>query len=130
LTDHNGHAQLADFDPPTIVSGPAYITVISSSYVSVGTFRCLSPEPITPDQFGCEESFPTKRRDCYVLEMMRYEALNGRIPIARPKGFVYVRRVIEGLHPERYQGEEGVWFADRSWKMEVCWTPPPRRGVE
>ena len=122
LINRNGRAQLADFGLLTIVSDPAHVTVASSSYMSGGTIRWMSPELLDPEQ----NNRPTKSSDCYALGMVIYEVLSGRTPFHQLGDLVVMRRVPEGLRPERPQGEEGVLFTDGLWGMvERCWAPGP-----
>ena len=126
LIDHNGHAQLADFGLLTIISDPAYTTMTFSSHISGGTVRWMSPELLAPEQSGRQDSRPTKFSDCYALGMVIYEVLSGRVPFDQLRDTIVMRRVPEGLRPERPQGEEGAWFTDWLWVMvERCWIARP-----
>jgi len=87
-----------------------------------GTTRWMSPELLHPDLFGLKESRPTKGSDCYALGMVIYEVLSGQVPFAQFKEFIVMRKVIEGEHPERPGGSEGVWFTDDLWEtLTQCW---------
>jgi len=68
----------------------------------------VSPELLHPDQFGLEDSRPTKESDCYALWMVIYEVLSGQVPFAPLKDFVVMRKVVEGEHPGRPEGAKGV----------------------
>ena len=133
LIDHDCHAKLTDFGLLTIISDPAFATVSSTSFVSGGTIRWMSPELLAPDQFGSEDNRPTKFSDCYALGMVVYEVLSGRVPFDHSRDFIVRRKVIEGSRPERLEGEEGVWFSDRLWEtVELCWAhrPDSRPSIE
>ena len=122
LINRAGHAQLADFGLLTIISDPVHATVASSSYISGGTIRWMGPELLDPEQ----NNHPTKSSDCYALGMVIYEVLSGRTPFHQLGDLVVMRRVPEGLRPERPEGEEGVWFTDELWgTVERCWAPGP-----
>ncbi|KAF9644941.1 kinase-like protein [Thelephora ganbajun] len=126
LIDKHGHACLADFGLVTIASDPAYHTTLTSS-TNAGTIRWMSPELLDPDQFGFEDSRPTKESDCYALGMVIYEVLNGQPPFASCKGFIVSRKVIEGERPGRPDGAEGAWFTDDLWGiLERCWSAQPK----
>jgi len=87
----------------------------------------MSPELLDPDQFGFENSRPTKESDCYALGMVILEVLSGQAPFTRYKEFVVMRKVIEGERPGRPEGAEGVWFTDDFWRMlENCWSSQPK----
>ena len=86
----------------------------------------MSPELLHPDQFGLEDSQPTKQSDCYALGMVIYEVLSGQAPFASLKDFVVIRKVVDGERPARPEGAKGVWFADDLWgTMNLCWETQP-----
>jgi len=88
----------------------------------------MSPELLDPDRFGLGDGRPTKHSDCYALGMVILEVLSGKPPFSNYNNFVVIRKIIEGEHPGRPQGEEEVWFTDRLWEMlEQCWSPQPAR---
>ena len=81
----------------------------------------MSPELLHPEEFGFEDSRPTKASDCYALGMVILEVLSGQAPFARDKDFIVMRKVINGERPER---PRGVWFTDILWvTLEECWSP-------
>ena len=82
-----------------------------------GTIKWMSPELLDPDQFGFENSRPTKESDCYALGMVILEVLTGQAPFTPYKDFVVMRKVIEGHHPAR---PEGTWFTDDLWERWSC----------
>jgi len=125
LIDQDGHARLTDFGLLTIVSDPTSFTA-SNSLVIGGTTRWMSPERLHPDQFGFEDSRPTKQSDCYALGMVMYEVLSGQAPFAPLMDLVVMRKVLDGEHPARPEGAKGVWFTDDLWgMMELCWATQP-----
>jgi len=125
LIDEGGHARLADFGLLTIVSDATNF-MTSSSLAICGTTRWMSPELLHPDQFGPEDSRPTKESDCYALGMVIYEVLSGQAPFAPLKDFIVMRKVVDGERPTRPEGIKGVWFTDDLWEMmELCWAPRP-----
>ena len=86
----------------------------------------MSPELLHPDQFGFEDSRPTKESDCYALGMVIYEVLSGQTPFTSLKDFVVMRKVVDGERPARPEGSKGAWFTDDLWGMiELCWTTRP-----
>ena len=132
LIDRNGHARLADFGLLTAISDPTNFTA-SSSAVTHGTTRWMSPELLHPDLFDLKDSRPTKESDCYAFGMVIYEVLSGRVPFAKFKEFIVMRKVIEGEHPERPEGAEGKRFTNDLWKTLIqCWATRPgsRPGIE
>ena len=127
LIDENGHACLADFGLLTSVS--EFLTT-SGSPMMGGSVRWMSPELIDPEQFGLEDSRPTKESDCYAFGMVIYEVLSGQVPFASFRDFVVIRKVIEGEHPERPDGSKGAWFTDGIWEMlELCWKHLPSERI-
>ena len=121
LIDDNGHARLADFGLLTIVSDPTYFTA-SSSVVTGGTTRWMSPELLHPEQFGLDHSQPTRESDCYALGMVIYEVVSGQVPFARFKDYIVTRKVIDGERPGRPEGEKRLWFTNKLWKtLGLCW---------
>ena len=127
LVDQNGHARLADFRLLTAISDPTNFTG-SSSFVAHGTTRWMSPELLHPEQYDLKDSRPTRGSDCYALGMVIYEVLSGQVPFPESKEFIVMRKVIEGEHPERPKGAEGVWFTDDLWETLVhCWAQPGNR---
>ena len=126
LIDDNGHARLADFGLLTIVSDPTYFTA-SSSVVTGGTTRWMSPELLHPEQFGLDHSQPTRESDCYALGMVIYEVVSGQVPFALWKDYIVTLKVIEGERPGRPEGAKGVWFTDDLWEMlGLCWDAQAR----
>ena len=101
LIDESGHARLADFGFLTIVSDPTNFTA-SSSLVIGGMTRWMSPELLHPDQFGLEDSRPTKESNCYLLGMVIYEVLSGQAPFTPLKDFIVMRKVTD-------TGDKGLW---------------------
>ena len=98
----------------------------SGSLVGGGTTRWMSPELLSPDQFGLDDSRPTTESDCYALGMVIYEVLSGQTPFMSLKDFVVMRKVVDGERPARPEGTKGVWFTDDLWgTMELCWATQP-----
>jgi len=88
--------------------------------------RWMSPERLHPDQFGLEDSRPTKESDCYALGMVIYEVLSGQTPFTQLMDYVVMRKVVDGEHPARPDGAKGVWFADGLWETtKLCWATRP-----
>jgi len=88
--------------------------------------RWMSPERLHPDQFGFEDSRPTKESDCYALGMVIYEVLSEQTPFAQLMDLIVMRKVVDGEHPARPEGAKGVWFTDGLWgTMELCWATRP-----
>jgi len=126
LIDQHGHARIADFGLLTIVSNSTLFTA-SSSIMTGGTTRWMSPELLHPDLFGFEDSRPTKESDCYALGMVIYEVLSGQVPFASLKDFIVMRKVIEGERPERPEGVKGRWLTDDLWAIvNLCWVTQPK----
>ena len=125
LIDQNGFARLADFGLLTIISDPTNYTV-SSSAMTHGTTRWMSPELLDPDQFEFCDGQPTKKSDCYALGMVIYEVLSGKAPFMPLKEYIVMRKVLEGERPGIPEGSDGVWFTDGLWRMvNRCWTTQP-----
>ena len=121
LVDQDGHARLADFGLLTTISDYTYFNT-SSSALTGGTTRWMSPELLDPEQFGLDHGRPTKESDCYALGMVIYEVLTGRPPFAPLKDHVVTRKVTDGKRPERPEGVKGTWFTDELWEMlALCW---------
>ena len=96
----------------------------------------MGPELFYPEKLGLTGRRPTKSSDCYALGMVIYEVLSGKVPFHHYKyykGIAVVWRILNGEHPERPQGEGGVWFMDDFWNtLRRCWelTPDDRPGAE
>jgi len=88
----------------------------------------MSPELLDPDRSGFASNQPTKKSDCYALGMVVLEVLSGRAPFTPFRDFTVMRKVLEGEHPGRPEGAEGMWFTDDLWEMlEQCWSHHPER---
>ena len=87
----------------------------------------MSPERLNPIQFGLKDGRPTKESDCYALGMVVLEVLSGQVPFTEdPSDFTAMQKILEGVHPERPQGVEGVHFTDELWGMlQRCWLSQP-----
>ena len=93
----------------------------------------MSPERLDPDQFGREDSRPTKESDRYALGMVVLEVVSGRAPFSSYATHVVQQKVTRGERPGRPEGPEGAWFTDDLWRMlELCWEtlPENRPGIE
>jgi len=134
LINRAGRACLAGFNLLTIASSESTSTVSSCTEGGGGgTIRWMSPELLGPERFGLEGSCPTRESDCYALGMVIYEVLSGQAPFPPDEDPVVVRKVLEGEHPERPQGESGKPFTDAIWGLlKLCWKPQPndRTSVE
>ena len=120
LVDQTCHARLADFGLLTVISDPANI-LPSSSYAPGGTARWMSPERISPEDFGCKTSRPSISSDCYSLGMVIYEIISGNVPFHKDIDFAVFVKVLRGARPPREEG-----FPNNLWNMmERCWMPPP-----
>ena len=128
LIDKDSNAQLADFGLMTIISDSTLAATTTLSEGS-GTLRWMSPELHDPEQFGGKNGRPTMESDCYALGMVILEVLTSKIPFQRYTDLVFMRKIIEGKHPDRPEepGEpEAVWFTNDLWRMlEQCWSHKP-----
>jgi len=81
----------------------------------------MSPELISPEQFGSKKSRPTTTSDCYALGMVIYETISGNLPFHEHADLAVFVKVLKGDRPTR-RGR----FANDLWKMlESCWVPQP-----
>ena len=120
LIDETGQPRLADFGLLKITSDPANI-FSSSSNSPVGTVRWMSPELISPQEFGCKKSRPTRSSDCYALGMVIYETISGKLPFYKYTDYMVFLKVTKGERPSRE-----ARFSEGLWEMlERCWTPYP-----
>ena len=127
LIDQDGQARLADFGLLTIVLDSTYSTSLSTPK-SAGTTRWMSPELLDPNRFNLGGGRPTKDSDCYALGMVILEVLSGKPPFQNCNGLIVMKKIVDGEHPGRPQGEEGVWFTDNLWEiLEQCWSSQPER---
>ena len=88
----------------------------------------MSPEIINPQDFGLNDSRPTKSSDCYSLGMVIYETISGHRPFHEYRDYTVPLKVTQGEHPLREDG-----FTDSLWEMlERCWAyqPSARPSVE
>ena len=99
-----------------------------SSYMDAGTTQWMSPELLDPGRFNLTEGRRTKESDCYALGMVIYEILSGQAPFAPLRPPPVIWRVLEGLRPERPEGE--VLFTDDIWRtLELCWKHQPGERI-
>ena len=58
--------------------------------------------------------------------MVIYEVLSGQVPFRLSGEFVAMEKVIEGVRPERPEGEIGMLFTDGIWELvHLCWMHQP-----
>ena len=120
LIDQAGNARLADFGLLTILSDPVN-GLSSSSLTQGGSARWMGPELVDPQQFGLENSRPTKPSDCYALGMVIYETISGHLPFHQHTDLTVFVKVLAGERPIR-----GAGFAESLWEMLTrCWTSQP-----
>lgn len=82
----------------------------------------MSSELLDPDKCDGEDGRPTKGSDCYALGMVIYEVLRSKAPFAPLKGFIVMRKILEGERSRIPEGAEGAWFADDLWgTLNLCW---------
>jgi len=132
LIDEAKHARLADFGLLTIVSDTTNL-VSSASFTQGGTHRWMSPELFDPENFGLKDGRPTKHSDRYVLGMLIYEVLSGKVPFYRHHGYAVVVKVLRGERPGKPKGVNGTWLTNEVWGiLERCWkhTPGDRPGIK
>ena len=126
LIDQDGNAQLADFGLMAIIPDST-LAATTTSPVSSGTLRWMSPELLDPGRFGAKNCQPTKESDCYALGMVILEVLTGKIPFQGSNNLVVMRMVGDGEHPKRPKGPEAAWFTDDLWgTLELCWLYKPK----
>jgi serine/threonine protein kinase len=118
LIDQDRHARLADFGLLTIISDQSGFTTATSASAG-GTTRWMSPELLHPEQFGFDNSRPTRESDYYALGMVIYEVLTGEPPFAQLKTHVVARKVTDGKRPGRPEGIRGTWFTDDLWEIVI-----------
>ena len=122
LIDQNHRARLTDFGLVTIDPDPTNLAN-SSSFQAGGTVRWMSPELISPEQFGYKDCRPTKESDCYALGMVILEVLSGKVPFQRYPDFLVIVKVIEGIRPKR---PGGGLFTNELWGiLGQCWAAQP-----
>ena len=113
------HAFLADFSLITMALDQS---TFKSSCVEGGTIRWMSPELIDPENFGLKKIRPTKESDCYALGMVIHKVLSGQAPFTPWGTPLVIRKVMDGVRPERPEGEGGTLFTDDIWRtLELCW---------
>lgn len=123
LIDNNGNARLTGFSQ---VKVPSEQLTMKMPPPAGGIVPWTSPELLVPENFGLKESLPTKESDCYALGMVVYEVLSGRGPFETHRDLQVVHMVLDGVRPERPNGNEGVLFTDEIWGMlELCWKSQP-----
>ena len=124
MIDDDGCAVVAGFGLITLVPGQS---TFLSSCMDAGAVQWMSPELLNPEKFGLSGIQQTKESDCYALGMVAYEILSGCAPFGTNGHFAILRKVVDGEHPERPQGDAGKLFTDEIWSMlDCCWEAEPR----
>ena len=124
MIDDDGRAVIAGFSLITLV--PSQSTFLSSC-IDTGAVRWMSSELLNPEKFGLSRRQQTKESDCYALGMVAYEILSGCAPFGTNGSFAVLRKVLNGEHPKRPQGEAGKLFTDDIWDvLDRCWETEPR----
>ena len=81
----------------------------------------MSPERISPQDFGVKTSRPSKSSDCYSLGMVIYEIISGNLPFHEDRDLTVFVKVLKGERPRRE-----ARFANDLWDiLEQCWMPQP-----
>ena len=119
LIDQTGNPRLVDFGLLIIISDPANL-LFSSSCVQGGTPRWMSPELLSPEEFGLKTSRPTKSSDCYSLGMVIYETISGNAPFHEDTDAAVILKVMKGVRPRRTLAFEGLWET-----LQECWVAEP-----
>lgn len=124
MIDDAGRAVLSDFSLVTFI--PDHSTFLSLC-MNISRIRAMSPELLDPGKVGLQERRETRESDYYALGMMVYEILSGGPPFGADGPFVVIRKVLDGEHPDRPQGEAGELLTDGIWNvLESCWKTKPR----
>ena len=114
---------MADFGLLAFASDPANPTTSISTTGTGGTTRWMSPELISPEQFGRKKSKPTKESDCYALGMVILEVLSGRAPFGPCLNATIIWKVLNQEYPER---PKEVQSTDLWETLEQCWSLQPK----
>lgn len=123
MIDNAGRAVLSDFSLVAFI--PDHSTFLSLC-MNISRIRAMSPELLDPGKVGLRERRETKESDYYALGMMAYEILSGCEPFGADGPFIVIRKVLDGEHPDRPQGEAGILLTDGIWNMmKSCWKTKP-----
>lgn len=124
MIDNTGRAVLADFSRIMFIPDQS---AFLSSWADADAVQWMSPELLDPGKSNQSKRHQTRESDCYALGMVIYEVLSGCTPFGTDGPFSILRKVLDGEHPERPQGEAGRQFTDKIWDvLKGCWKTEPR----
>ncbi|EMD41308.1 hypothetical protein CERSUDRAFT_109903 [Gelatoporia subvermispora B] len=121
LVDRQHVARISDF-------GLTYLNyqsqvVSRSAGVDIGTVRWSSPELIDPQQFGLDDTGPTRPSDIYALSMVMWEIFTGELPFAEcARDATVINRILREERPVRPDAQTAPHLSGEIWSlMERCW---------
>ncbi|EMD31551.1 hypothetical protein CERSUDRAFT_144863, partial [Gelatoporia subvermispora B] len=109
LVDEELVACLSDFGLAALIVG--------------GSVRYMAPEIMDSEEFGLDRAVLSPQTDVYSLGMTIWEMFAGCPPFnVLPRDPVVIRRVLQGVRPERSQGADLLGLSDEVWELiEQCW---------
>ncbi|OCH92339.1 kinase-like protein [Obba rivulosa] len=101
----------------------SYEEKLPTRSVVKGSVRYMAPEIMDPEEFGLGRAILTPQSDVYSLGMTVWEMFAGCPPFHElRRDPVVIRRVVQGLRPERPEAADALGLTDRLWELlERCW---------
>lgn len=124
----------------------SYDDKLPTRSVARGSIRYMAPEIIDPEECGLERVVLTRQSDIYSLGMTIWEVrpksavtgvdiliancqiFSGKPPFYElPRDPVVIRRVLQGVRPERPPASDTLGLSDKLWNLlEHCWHVQPQ----
>ncbi|TCD66170.1 hypothetical protein EIP91_001724 [Steccherinum ochraceum] len=123
LVDQAGRIGLTDFGLALVSESVSYGL---GSLHGGGAMRWKAPELNDPDEFGLDNTRPTKASDVFSYACVIIEVFSGRPPMPDLSDSQVSRRYVKGARPHRPSTPDGIGMSESLWALTTsCWAQMP-----